>query len=127
MKRRASADMSAMIGALFGILIAKQVLSKSEATSLQQVLNKGTTDDLIKWAADMTLKTPTERWLNLEARVQNMEALMIMMATTVQSSAFNPDVKTEVDMYMEAWYQAQTRRGALHLSKDASDGQDVFI
>ncbi len=70
---------------------------------------------------------PDERMLNLEARVQNNEAVIVMLATTVQSSLFSSDVKAEVDLFMEAWFQAQIRRGAAHLKAEVSDTSEVFI
>lgn len=124
MKTKGKADTAAMIGTLFAILVAKNVLSKAEGETLKAVLDYGTAAELLAWATDMKIRPPHERMLNLEARVQNNESVIVMMATTVQSAAYNPDVKTMVDEYMEAWYQAQIRRGAAHLK---SDNGEVFI
>ena len=65
--------------------------------------------------------------LNLIARVQNLEAVVIMLATSVQKGAFHPDDKREIDIYMEAFYVAQTQRGASHLNQEAGENTAIFI
>ena len=73
--------------------------------------------------------TPTmkgyEDTLNLIARVQNLEALAIMLATTIQTGTFDPEVKKDVDTFREAFWVAQTRRGASHLADGSTS--EVFI
>jgi len=65
--------------------------------------------------------------LNLIARVQNLEAVIIMLATLVQKTMIVSDSR-ELDIIMEAFYKAQTARGASHLSRELTDDNPaVFI
>ena len=68
-----------------------------------------------------------EMLLNLVARVQNLEACLVMMMTICQKdmSLVNAD---ETDIVMESFFQAQTQRGASHLSRSVSDDNPaIFI
>ena len=66
--------------------------------------------------------------LNLIARVQNLEALAIMQATILERVLYDDVDKHDINIFMEAFYQAQTKRGASHLSKSPTDDDPaIFI
>ena len=65
--------------------------------------------------------------LNMIARVQNLEAVIIMIATLAQKN-MTVDDHTELDIVMEAFFKAQTARGASHLSREPTDDNPaIFI
>ncbi len=64
---------------------------------------------------------------DLVARVQNLEAVMIMVATLAQQD-MTPACSEELDIVMEAFYKAQTKRGATHLAREPTDDDPaIFI
>ena len=68
-----------------------------------------------------------EMLLNLVARVQNLEAVVIMIAQLAQKD-MTVAASSELDLVMEAFYQAQTKRGASHLSRELTDDNPaIFI
>ena len=68
-----------------------------------------------------------EAMLNLVARVQNLEAVIIMLASLVQKD-MTVEASRELDIVMESFYQAQTQRGATHLAKELTeDNPAIFI
>ena len=73
-----------------------------------------------------TVNKGHEDALNLIARVQNLEAVIIMIATLAQKNMIVSDSQ-ELDIVMEAFWKAQTQRGAAHLKADVSDTGEVFI
>ncbi len=74
-----------------------------------------------------TVNTGHEDALNLIARVQNLEAVVIMIATLAQKNMIVSESQ-ELDIIMEAFYKAQTQRGAAHLSREPTDDDPaIFI
>lgn len=70
---------------------------------------------------------PQEDVLNIVARVQNLEACLVMMMTIVQRDMLLAN-QAETDMVMEAFFRAQTARGASHLSREPTDDNPaIFI
>ena len=68
-----------------------------------------------------------EAMLNLVARVQNLESVIIMLATLAQKNMTVAD-SAELDIVMEAFWQAQTQRGASHLAReDSDDNPAIFV
>lgn len=68
-----------------------------------------------------------EDTLNLIARVQNLEAVVVMLATLVQKNMLSME-QGELDIVMEAFYQAQVARGATHLGRELTDENPaIFI
>ena len=66
-----------------------------------------------------------EHYLNLTARVQNMEAAVMLLAVLAQKSMLGVDAQ-ELDIVFEAFHRAQVRRGASHLESDNDNGS-IFI
>ena len=66
-----------------------------------------------------------EHYLNLAARVQNMEAALVMLAVLSQKMMVGTD-SHELDLVMEAFHRAQVQRGARHL-ESGSDSEAIFI
>ena len=65
-----------------------------------------------------------EAMLNLVARVQNLEAVLVLNMTLIQSSMTVEDSR-QLDIVMEAFWMAQTQRGASHLKDD--DNPAIFV
>jgi len=67
-----------------------------------------------------------EAMLNLVARVQNTEAALVMVMTIVHRT-LSPSDQEEIDLVMEAFYQAQVQRGATHLARDPEDDNPAIF
>lgn len=63
---------------------------------------------------------------DLVARVQNLEACIVMLATLAQHD-MTPSCADQCNVVMEAFYTAQLARGASHLAREPTDDDPAIF
>ena len=88
---------------------------------------RGLDGSLINAPEKPSILVDQEHYLNLVARVQNLEACLVMVAQIAQRSLAVHDAD-EIDIVMQAYYEASLARGARHLEREpTNDNPAIFI